>query len=152
MSLYQTWLEQVSCYLAAAKERVFCEKPINLMHQFKCLSIQRRVCNRLMSGWSSADYVGVSDSNRYFFVDHLAAFWRAHRFSTCDKKLLSPANRPIMACRSLISLFVLSAVLTLSENMPVYLQSPTASTRSLVLSEAFAWLQSPEPFCHYAAP
>jgi len=68
--------------LAAAKDRVFGEHPINLMHQFKCLGIHH---NRRAIDRRTADLVARQAKVCVVFTDHLAAFRRAHRFSPCDK-------------------------------------------------------------------
>ena len=40
----EPWLGQIGCYLAAPKERVFGEHPIDLMHQLKRLCVHPNWC------------------------------------------------------------------------------------------------------------
>lgn len=84
-------LGRISRYLATAKERILRKYPINLIHQFKRLSIHpngcivdRRTADLEQLALARKAQIGV------FFTDHLAAFAQAHRFSPCDKNRSPP--------------------------------------------------------------
>jgi len=89
---------QISCDLAAAKERVFREDPINLVHQFQCLSFHtdRRIVKRRPANLKQLALLGQAQVCAVS-VDQRLAFGRAYRFSPCDKKSFSTVSFPILA-------------------------------------------------------
>lgn len=82
------WLCKLMNDLAAAQERLFCEHLINLSHQYMCLGIGFNWCvtdRRLLQ-------INQTRQSKpcVLFTDHLTAFSRARRYSSCDNKHSPP--------------------------------------------------------------